>query len=157
MQLRTLGLDHPDARRLIAAVQREYVERYGGEDGSPVDPAEFAPPQGTFLVGYVDGEPVASGGWRRRDGATAEIKRMYVVPSARRRGYARLLLAELERSAAAAGYHDVVLETGDAQPEALELYQASGYRPIEPFGYYRCAPSSRHYGKALGQVGAHLP
>jgi GNAT superfamily N-acetyltransferase len=154
VELRTVGLDHPDARRLIAAVQQEYVERYGGHDGSPFSAAEFAPPRGTFLIGYLDGDPAASGGWRRRDETTVEIKRMYVVPAARRRGYARLLLAELERTAAEAGYRDAVLETGLAQPEALELYRACGYAPVEPFGYYRCAPLSRHYGKALG---ARLP
>jgi GNAT superfamily N-acetyltransferase len=149
MELRTVALEHPDARQLIAAVQLEYVDRYGGEDGSPVDPIEFAPPQGTFLVGYLDGAAVASGGWRRRDGATVEIKRMYVVPAARRRGYACVMLAELERSAAAAGYREVVLESGAAQPEALRLYESCGYLLVEPFGHYRCAPSSRHYGKSL--------
>ena len=48
--------DNPDAVLLVAAVQREYVERYGGEDASPVDPAEFAPPLGYFTIGYVHGE-----------------------------------------------------------------------------------------------------
>ncbi len=41
-------------------------ERYGGEDATPVDPAEFAPPLGYFTIGYVHGEPVACGGWRVR-------------------------------------------------------------------------------------------
>ena len=45
---RDVGYDHPDAQRLIAEVQAEYVQRYGGPDASPVDPLEFAAPQGRF-------------------------------------------------------------------------------------------------------------
>jgi GNAT superfamily N-acetyltransferase len=94
--------DHPDAAALIAEVQREYVARYGDEDGTLVDPAEFAPPRGLFLVLYVDGRPAACGGWRAQ-GTAVELKRMYVAPPFRGRGIARALLVELERTAVAAG------------------------------------------------------
>ncbi len=114
MELRTVGLDHPDTRGLIDAVQQEYVVRYGGQDSSPVDPAE----------------------------------------SPHRRGRSWSATWTGVRSSAAAGYRDVVLETGVAQPEALELYRSCGYAPVEPFGHYPCAPLSRHYGKSLG---ARLP
>ncbi len=66
LELRPATYDHPDAALLVAAVQREYVQRYGGSDATPVDPAEFAPPRGHFVVGYAAGEPVACGGWRAR-------------------------------------------------------------------------------------------
>ena len=42
-----------------------------------------------------------TGAWRRRDADTVEIKRMYVTSAARRRGLARQILAELERTAGA--------------------------------------------------------
>jgi GNAT superfamily N-acetyltransferase len=74
---------------------------------------------------------------------------MFVVRAMRRRGYARLLLAELERTAAIAGGRRMVLETGTRQPEALGLYTSSGYCPITPFGAYRHAPHSRYLGKPL--------
>ena len=61
-----------------------------------------------------------------RDG-DAEIKRMYVIAAHRGRGIARAVLAELERTAAAAGRRPMVLETGDRQPEAVALYTSSGY------------------------------
>ena len=60
--------DDPDARKLMDEVQQEYVRRYGEPDISPMDPAEFAPPRGLFLVGYEDGTPVATGAWRAHDG-----------------------------------------------------------------------------------------
>jgi hypothetical protein len=36
-----------------------------------VDPAEFAPPRGLFLLGSLPGTgPVCCGGWRRHDAST---------------------------------------------------------------------------------------
>lgn len=156
LEIVRVGYDHPDAAVLVAAVQQEYVRRYGGVDITPVDPSEFTAPDGTFLVGYVDDQPVASGGWRRhREGAsavpTAEIKRMYVVPAWQRNGFARAMLAELERTAAAAGYRRLVLETGLRQPEAVALYTGCGYIEIDNYGVYRHEPDSRCYGRDLGE------
>ena len=158
LELRTRTYDHPDAALLVAAVQREYVARYGGEDATPVDAAEFAPPRGLFLIGYVAGEPVACGGWRSRavlgDGdvlqdGDAEIKRMFVAAGHRNRGYARAVLRELEHTAAAAGRRRLVLETGLPQPEAIALYGSAGYTAAAGFGRYRTSPSSRYFAKSL--------
>ena len=74
---------------------------------------------------------------------------MYVVPAARGRGLARGLLAALEGSARQAGADVMVLETGTAQPEAIGLYESSGYVPVEGFGYYRDSPFVRYLGKLL--------
>ncbi len=161
MELRTVPLDHPDALRLVAEVQQEYVRRYGGEDATPLDFTEFHLPRGTFVVGYVDGGAVACGGWRAHDSdepffadGDAEIKRMYVVPTRRGLGLGRAVLAELERRARDAGRRRLVLETGLMQPEAIGLYTSAGYAPTEKFGTYRCEPDSRCFAKVLDEVGA---
>ena len=86
LDLREEPYDAPVAAALIEAVQLEYVERYGGPDESPVQPGEFSPPHGRFLVGYAGTAPVAMGGLRRVDPTTVEIKRMYVVPDHRGKG-----------------------------------------------------------------------
>jgi len=160
--LRPLPFDHPDAQAMIAAIQQEMVVRYGGPDETPVDPRQFDPPAGMFLVGYVEGVPVASGGWRARDAVAgdpqlaagdAEIKRMYVEPAHRGRGYARAVLAEVERTAVAAGRVRMILETGTAQPEAMELYRSAGYAPMPGFGTYRGEPDSRCFSKIVSCVG----
>jgi len=127
IDLRDEPYDAPVAASLVDAVQQEYVERYGGPDDSPVQPDEFAPPHGRFLVGYVGTTPVAMGGLRRIDATTVEIKRMYVRPAARRTGLGRALLDALEAQARAAGAERVVLETGTEQHEAAGLYEAAGY------------------------------
>jgi GNAT superfamily N-acetyltransferase len=139
-------------QRLVAAVQQDYVRRYGGPDADTVDPDEFDPPHGLFLLGLRDGVPVATGGWRRIGDGTAEIKRMFVSETARRLGLARSVLAELERTAAAAGLRELVLSTGPVQPEAVALYEATGYQPCAPFGHYARYPSALFYAKSLAAV-----
>lgn len=155
MRLVRVAYGDRDATRLVEQVQAEYVVRYGGPDETPLDPAMFEPPAGSFFVGYLGDEPVATGAWRRSDvevfgtRRTAEVKRMYVAPAARGRGLARVVLAHLERSAAESGAEALVLETGLKQPEAIALYESSGYAPVPGFGYYRDAPLSRCFGKDL--------
>lgn len=141
--------DDPVSAKLIAELQAEYVTRYGGPDETPVDPEEFDPPDGLFLVGSLDGDAVAAGGWRRIGDGVAEIKRMYVAERARRRGLSRLMLAQLEATLAAGGCQRVVLMTALAQPEAIALYESSGYREAQPYGIYACEPDARFYSKRL--------
>lgn len=139
----------PDVRRMVDEVQAEYVARYGGPDAAVVDPAEFSPPGGLFLVGLLDGDAVAMGGWRRLDTTTAEIKRMYVSQRARRRGLARRVLVELETSAARAGIAELVLNTGPEQPEAIAMYEQAGYCAVAGFGHYACHDDALFFGKSL--------
>lgn len=163
LEITTAAYDDPDSVRLVDAVQEFYRERYGGADRTPVDPAEFAPPRGLFLLGSLAGVPVCCGGWRRRDAADigpedatvlvpgdAEVKRMWVDPASRRRGLARRMLAELERTAAAAGCRRIVLESGDRQPEATAFYRRLGYRAMPRFGVYREESGSRCFVRELG-------
>jgi GNAT superfamily N-acetyltransferase len=139
----------PVVRELEAQIQREYVRRYGGADLTATDAAEFDPPSGVFLVGWAGDDAVATGGLRRHDSQVAEVKRMYVVPEHRGRGFARVVLAGLERWAVDHGYRQVLLETGTAQPEAIALYVSSGYQPVDGFGHYRDSPLSRSFSKSL--------
>lgn len=156
MELRATSFDHPDAVKLTEEVQQEYVDRYGSPDEGPIDTAEFAAPRGFFLVGYDEGVPVACGGWRAHEQppaglrhGDAEVKRMFVVKSARGRGFARAVLAELERTAAAAGHRRMVLETGRKQPEAIALYRSAGYTDVPGFGYYAGDELSVYLAKDL--------
>ena len=80
----------------------------------------------------VDGEPIGCG-VRRLDGDVGELKRMYVVPEARGRGYGRLLLAALEQAARELGYRRVRLDTGPINWEAKQLDRSTGYRAIHAY------------------------
>ena len=91
---------------------------------------DFGGAGAAWLVGYDGDVAVACGGLRRLAAGVAEIKRMFVTASARRRGHARALLAELERLAAQDGCQRVRLYTTEVLREARALYGASGYRPV---------------------------
>ena len=88
---------------------------------------DFRGPNSAWLVLYDDGEPVACAGLRELEPGIAEIKRMFVTPRARGRGYARRLLAELEGLARDAGQRRMRLFTTDMLPEAMALYASAGY------------------------------
>lgn len=159
LDIRDVSYQHPDASLLIAEVQAEYVERYGGPDESPLDAAQFDSPAGLFAVGYLDARPVVMGGWRRHEAEhpqtgwahpAVEIKRMYVTSSARGSGFARRVLAYLEETARSAGARWVLLETGSKQPEAIALYRSAGYLDVPRFGHYADQELSLHLGKRIG-------
>jgi WS/DGAT/MGAT family acyltransferase len=149
VRLDEVPFDSELAQSLVAEVQQEYVRRYGGQDETPVDPTEFAPPDGSFLVARVGSTPIGCAGMRRHGDGTVEVKRMFVRVEHRRRGHARRLLAALEDRARAQGCRRVVLETGLAQPEAIALYTSAGYTPIAGFGHYKDAPLSRSFARDL--------
>jgi GNAT superfamily N-acetyltransferase len=136
IEVRTVPSDSDPATALVAAMVDEVSELYGRIDvpGAPTaTPADFAPPGGAFLVVYDDGEPVAGGGVKRLDAEACEIKRMYVVPSARGRGLASVLLQALEDEARSLGYAIARLDTGPQQPAAQAMYERAGYTPIHNF------------------------
>ena len=158
LDVRYVRYDHPDAVMLVAEAQDFYIALYGGPDETPFAPEDFATPRGAFLVGYLGGEPVATGGWRFSDAGVpasarrpAEIKRMFVRESVRKRGLGRRVLAALEADAAAAGADWMILETAYPQVAAVALYRSAGYAPIESYSYYAGHKEVLNLGKRLRQ------
>jgi GNAT superfamily N-acetyltransferase len=152
IDIKQTRFDDPVARRMIAAALADLGERYGGSgDETPVDPGEFVPPAGCFLMAWADGEPAGCGGWRTlaEDDAVAEIKRMYTAPAWRGKGVASAVLNAIEESAREAGRKSAVLETGHQQPEAIALYRKLGYEQVPNFGYYKDHPNCVSFGRVL--------
>jgi GNAT superfamily N-acetyltransferase len=159
--IRSVRADAPAAAALLADYGAELVAR--GRPWSPLDPPpgaagaswvevhEMEPPGGAFLLLCEGDEAVACGGLRTLDARAGlgEIKRMYVVPGARRRGHARRLLAALEEAAREAGLTQLRLDTNAQQPEALELYAACGYAEI--VDYNGSATATHWFEKGLAK------
>lgn len=141
--------DDEAAAALRAAQRAELDARYGSDDhepGSPPSAADIA----VFLVALdACGSPVGCGGLRLLDARSAEIKRMYVVPSARGTGVSTAVLRSLEAEAASLGLTELLLEPGTGQPDAMRFYEREGYAPIPNFGPYRDEPTSRCYARSL--------
>lgn len=134
---------------MLTAMVAEMAELYDGLDlnapGMPkAGPAELGPPGGVFLVGYRNGVPVCGGGLKRLPDGACEVKRMYVVPAARRGGVARALLAALEDAARGLGYRIARLDTGSRQPHAQALYESVGYRRV---GNFNDNPAAMFHGE----------
>lgn len=137
----------PPASELLEAMVSELEPLYGRIDvpqAPSATPADFAPPGGSFLIGYQDGEPVCVGGIKRLPDGACEIKRMYVVPQARGRGVARKLLEALEDEARSLGYELARLDTGPRQPHAERMYRAAGYAEI---GNFNANPFASFWGE----------
>jgi putative acetyltransferase len=152
MDIRRERFDSATATALADALEAELLDTYDGVPGSGglPDASIFEPENGgTFLIGWVDGEAVACGGIARYEDATAEIRRMYVVPEARGHGLSRRMLAALEDEARALGYSFVRLETGKLQAAAIGLYVSAGFGPIPRYGPFANDPKSICFEKRL--------
>jgi GNAT superfamily N-acetyltransferase len=139
------------AARLIEALNAELTAQYPepGATHFGLDAEEVAADKGAFLVGYLDGEPVACGALRCVDVGVAEIKRMFVIPAARGRGFSRAVLTALEVCARKLGIRRLVLETGPRQLAALALYRRAGFVAIPRFGEYTHSELSLCMAKEL--------
>jgi GNAT superfamily N-acetyltransferase len=138
IEFRLARVDAGAGARLAQAMRDEIAEVYPGVelDGPSMPkagPAELSGPSGAFLVGFLDGQPVCCGGVKRLPDGACEIKKMYVVPEARRRGLARRLLVALEDEARRLGYTTARLDTGPRQPHAKALYASEGYVEVANF------------------------
>jgi putative acetyltransferase len=149
LTIREVDATSEDAQLLMRALDEDLLRRYPGAIIHGIDAAAFGTAGGIFLVGYDGGEAVACGALRPAPDGSLEVKRMFVVGSARRRGHARALLEALETRALRAGVTVIRLETGDGQPEAVRLYEAAGYRRIPCYGDYVGSPHSHCFEKRL--------
>ncbi|MGH8573528.1 MAG: GNAT family N-acetyltransferase, partial [Gammaproteobacteria bacterium] len=112
ISLRAVPFDDPDARALVSEFYADQLTRYDRADSPADDPSDYAPPQGLFLLLYVDNQPVGCGGYRGHDTTTGEIKRVYVRPEHRGRGHGRRILTALEDHGRSVGATCLLLETG---------------------------------------------
>ncbi len=149
MTLRREDADGAGPRWVVARAEAELTDRYGGLDDSELGltPRMFDPPEGAFVVARGSGSasPAGGVGVRRVGTGCGEIKRLWVDPAWRGRGLGRALMDALEEEGCRLGLVALQLGTGDRQPEAIALYQSSGWerelldadgRPLPP-GHFR--------------------
>jgi putative acetyltransferase len=134
---------------LLAALDAYQLALYPPSSVHLLPAAALAAADAVFLGAFVEERLVGCGGYVDHAGEYGELKRLFVRPDVRGLGVARRLLAELEAHAAAAGLIVLRLETGVSQPEALRLYERSGYTRCGPFGAYAADPLSVFMEKQL--------
>ncbi|MEL7468948.1 MAG: GNAT family N-acetyltransferase [Pseudomonadota bacterium] len=138
----------PDALGLIDQSEAELAAIYPTEVRYAFSPEQLTEAGVAFLVAYNDGIAVGCGGVALYDDF-AELKRIFVTKAARGARIAGRIVEGLEDIAAEAGLVTVRLETGDASPEAIRLYERVGYTRRDPFADYEENGSSVFMEKRL--------
>lgn len=145
--------ENADFRALVALLDADLAVRDGDEHGFYAQYNKLNSIR-NVVVAYKGGRAVGCGAFKPFDGpGTVEIKRMFVELEFRGQGIAQEVLRELERWAAEEGFAIFVLETGKKQPEAIRLYEKSGYDLIPNYGQYAGVENSVCMRKELGYLG----
>ena len=140
----------PEAAALREAQRLEIAERYGTDDSEP-GIAPSADDIAYFVVTRDDlNTPIGCGGLRQLDEVSGEIKRMYVIPTARGTGAADAVIDALEAFARTQRWTHLRLETGDRQPDAVSFYRRRGYERIPNFGHYASSDNSLCFELEIG-------
>lgn len=133
--LKRTNSDDPDFLLLVDLLDKELAIR-DGEDHAFYHQFNQTSNIRHVVVVFENEAPVACGAFKHFDDNTVDIKRMFVKKEIRGRGIAVQVLDELERWAAELNYRRAILETGLNQPEAIRLYEKTGYQRIANFGQY---------------------
>jgi len=148
----------PSDREAAAAVISTVLAEYGlgweptGADRDVLDvEACYQKVDGEFWVVEEAGKIVGTAAYYpiERGQQAVEIRKMYLLPSARGQGVGRFLLTQLEAAIAAKGYQQILIETASILKEAVILYERNGYQPITDVETDRC---DRAYLKELQSV-----
>ena len=102
------------------------------------------------IVLYENDQLVGCGAIKEFDFQTTEIKRMYVSEENRGKGFATIILTELEKWSYELSFKRCVLETGKRQIDAIGLYKKNHYNIIPNYGQYSGKENSICFEKLLG-------
>jgi DNA-binding MarR family transcriptional regulator/GNAT superfamily N-acetyltransferase len=137
VQITATDPEHSDAQYCLAQYSAELNRRserqFDPSVGATALPHEVRPPAGEFFVAHLHGQAVGCGAVKHHANAPAEIKRMWIAPSARGLGLGRRLVGILEASALAGGAQVARIETSATLVEALALYRSSGWVEVPAF------------------------
>jgi GNAT superfamily N-acetyltransferase len=141
--------DTSDAQELITELDAYLTPMYPAESRHGFSIEKLLREAVAFFVLRHNGEAVACGGVKFFGTEYGEVKRMYVRPAHRGRGFGKQMLDHLAEYALQHGVEVLRLETGIHQGEAIVLYERFGFQRIAPFGSYKEDPLSLFFEKHL--------
>ena len=96
-------------------------------------PGLYSAPAGRILVVRHGPHFIGAAAIRPLDPTVAEMKRLFVRPSARGLGAGRRLLEAAIAEGRSIGYRAIRLDTLPTMTAAMNLYGQLGFQPIEPY------------------------
>ena len=120
-------------REYYAELGRRFKQGFDVSLSRDPDAKDMRRPRGSFVVAVSDALPIGCVGLKGTDHGYAEIKRLWVAPSARGLGLGRRLMDAAEDAARTLGISLLRLDTNSALPEAGQLYRTTGWREIPRF------------------------
>ena len=135
LQLKRTNSADPDFASLVALLDADLLERYQ-EKQSFFNQFNKLDSIRHVVIAYADSVPIGCGAFKVFEPLICEVKRMFVVKDMRGKKVSKAILQALEEWAREEGFATAVLETGLNQPEAIALYEHSGYERIPNYGPY---------------------
>jgi ribosomal protein S18 acetylase RimI-like enzyme len=96
-------------------------------------PGEYAPPTGRLILAFVDSLPCGCAALHKLEENICEMKRLYIKPGLRGKGFGKLLVNAVIDEAIKIDYSKMRLDTVPKMKEAINLYRDIGFREIEPY------------------------
>jgi ribosomal protein S18 acetylase RimI-like enzyme len=163
---RIVRAESDEAVRQVVALLREYAASLAVdlsfqdfEHELAALPGDYASPDGRLFLAVLDppravdspsppSEVVGCIALRKIDGETCEMKRLYVRPHGRGRGFGRALALAAIKAAREIGYRRMRLDTLPQMKDAQALYRALGFREIPPYRF-NPVPGTRYFQLTL--------
>ncbi|NEQ31212.1 MAG: GNAT family N-acetyltransferase [Leptolyngbya sp. SIO4C5] len=137
----------PSDRQVAAAVIKTVLAEYGlgwepeqtDRDAIDVEVCYWQA-GGEFWVVERQGKIVGTAGYYpiERGQQAAEIRKMYLLASARGLGLGKFLLEQLEKAIAARQFQQIWIETASVLQQAVSLYEKNGYQKAAGVATCRC-------------------
>jgi putative acetyltransferase len=145
----------PEDQAAVLEIWHEYVSSpsvsldYQGNDEEFAQlPGKYSAPGGCILLGLVNERVEGCIAMRRVDHVICEMKKLYVRPTARGHGMARMLVAHLIAQARDVGYLDMRLDVLAEFTAAQRLYESFGFTPA-PAVSFNPNPGTKFLGFRL--------
>ena len=142
---RTVEPTSPEAVTILRAYYFDVISSFYGREALPDEvtrvmldePSDDLTGRGGLFL--IVNAGVGCGGLRFIEPGVAELTRIFVAPSGRRRRLGQRIVERLETEARNRGIHTLRLDTRADLVEALALYEKLGYVDVEPFSDARYA------------------
>lgn len=126
----------PRNRALIEDLDELMSHLYPTESNHLMAPEELAKGLNKFFVASIKNDIVGCGAIIVGEADYSEIKRIFVMKTARKLGVAKSILCRLEVETKKLGLSSMKLETGTLQPDAIRLFERFGFSRCTAFGNY---------------------